>query len=401
MNKFDKKIMKLAKQTKCPTDTEYEERIGQLLKNLEDKPDLSSKKRISFSKAAIAACSFAAAVLISIPASAKISSYVKERMSQMSEDELGNYMEASDQKNMTREHSTEALTYSRELSEEERTRYKDLFEKYENEGLFPENDLPVVDQVEKPVEIKYPFYETYNYKYYLPDRTLTDEELLEMIDFLHKIDYAASHTEAAQKTIQAQQDFFAHPYPGDGDLSEDEAVRIATFYLEKLLDKDCSSMETLVEFCFGYCEIDGEYGDYMVTFKASNEESYVLYISRKKGCLTYAYYILNGINYGAYQGTSAPVDEQLFRARYESAKAMLTGILDPDISIAQGRIQYYTDDNGDVEYGYVYYEFTLSNNYVYSFGYNIQADLFSRLHLVSTEGSSSAYYDAVIISMEP
>lgn len=401
MNKFDKKIVKLAKQAHCPTDRVYDERIEELLKSLEHKPDTASQKGISFSKIMIAACSFAAALLVSIPASARISSYVKERMSRISEQELENYIDAADQENMTKQHSIEALTYSRELSAEEQIRYDALFEKYENEGLFPENDLPIIDQAEESAEIEYPFYETCNFEYYLPDRALTDEELLELIDFSHKLDYATSHNEAAQNIIQAQQEFFAHPNPGENDLSEDEAVKIAASYLDKLSDKDCSSMETSVEFCFGYCEIDGEYGDYMVTFKANDEESYIVCISRKKGSLTYAYYILNGVNYAAYNGTSAPVDEPLFHARYESAKAKLTQILDPDISITESSYEYYTDENGDVEYGYVYYIFKLSNGYVYSMGYNIQDDIFPRLHLVTTDGSYQALYDAVVVPMEP
>ncbi|MBO5487837.1 MAG: hypothetical protein J5988_13095, partial [Eubacterium sp.] len=281
MNKFDKEIIKLAKKSKCPVSIEYYERIDSLLKNLKDKPVGVTKGQTPFSlfRACAAVCSLAAIIMISMPVCAKLGSYVKERMLQMSNEELESYMEASDQNNMTAAHNVEALTYSRELSEEELIRYNDLFEKYENEGLFPEHDLPVVEKIQDSTTTEYPLYETSSYKCYLPERTLTDEELLQMIDFVHKLDYATSQTAEAQEILNNQKEYEANPHPDENDLSEETAIAAASSYLEKILNKDCSSMEKSIEFWFGNGTSGEGYGEYLITFKAGDAESYLVSIS--------------------------------------------------------------------------------------------------------------------------
>ncbi|MBO5054931.1 MAG: hypothetical protein J6C64_01050 [Lachnospiraceae bacterium] len=403
MNKFDKEIIKLAKKSKCPVSIEYYERIDSLLKNLKDKPVGVTKGQTPFSlfRACAAVCSLAAIIMISMPVCAKLGSYVKERMLQMSNEELESYMEASDQNNMTAAHNVEALTYSRELSEEELIRYNDLFEKYENEGLFPEHDLPVVEKIQDSTTTEYPLYETSSYKCYLPERTLTDEELLQMIDFVHKLDYATSQTAEAQEILNNQKEYEANPHPDENDLSEETAIAAASSYLEKILNKDCSSMEKSIEFWFGNGTSGEGYGEYLITFKAGDAESYLVSISRETGILTCVTFILNGKNYAAYQGTSAPADEQLFYSHYETAKAILTGLLDPDISIVESICEYRTDDSGYVENGYIYYIFTLSNGYIYSIGYNMEDDIYPRLYLIDTNGSYGALPDNIILPMEP
>lgn len=403
MNKFDKKIVKLAQKSKCPVSIEYYERINSLLKKLKDKPDAVTEARSPFSyfRVCAAVCSLAAVILISMPVCAKLSSYVKERMLQMSGEELENYMDASSQENMTAARNTEALSYSRDLSQEELIRYNDLFEKYENEGLFPEHDLPVVEKIQDSQTIEYPLYETCSYKYYLPERTLSDEELLQMIDFVHKLDYATSQTREAQEILNDQKEYEANPYPDENDLSEETAIAAASSYLEKILNKDCSSMEKSIEFWFGSGSSGEGYGEYLITFKANDAESYLVSISRETGILTYVTFILNGKNYSAYQGTSAPADEKLFYSHYETAKAILTSFLEPDISIVESTCEYRTDDSGYVENGYIYYIFTLSNGYIYSIGYNMEDDIYPRLYLITADGSYGALPDNIILPMEP
>lgn len=402
MNKFDKKIIKLAKKSKCPVSIEYYERIDSLLKKLEDKPVEAAKGKTPFSlfRACAALCSLAAVILISMPVCAKLSSYVKERMLQMSSEELESYMEASDQNNMTAT-NVEALTYSRELSEEELIRYNDLFEKYENEGLFPKHNLPVIDKVQDFPETDAPFYETSSYKYYLPERTLSDEELLQMIDFVHKLDYSTSQTKEAQEILNNQKEYETNPYPDEGDLSEETAIAAASSYLEKILNKDCSSMEKSIEFWFGSGTSGEGYGEYLITFKAGDAESYLVSISRETGILTYVTFILNGKNYSACQEAAAPADEQLFYSHYETAKAILTCFIEPDITIEKGVCEYRTDGSGYVENGYIYYIFTLSNGYVYSIGYNMEDDIYPRLYLITADGNYGALPDNIILPMEP
>ena len=125
MNHFDKKIRQIAKNTPCPTSKEYDEKFNHTLKKIK-KQSLSASSRktssFSFPKAGIAACGVAVLVLIALPVSAKVSDYVKERMEQMSDEEQAQYTAANDTANMTKEHDTEALQYSRELTDDENSR---------------------------------------------------------------------------------------------------------------------------------------------------------------------------------------------------------------------------------------------------------------------------------------
>lgn len=77
--------------------------------------------------------------------------------------------------------------FSRELSIEEKARYDELERKYEKEGLFPEKEVKTVGQKDLIGE-GVTFYSR-ECMYYLPEEELTDEELLQIIDFTHKAIY--------------------------------------------------------------------------------------------------------------------------------------------------------------------------------------------------------------------
>ncbi len=77
--------------------------------------------------------------------------------------------------------------FSRELSISEKARYEELERKYEVEGLFPEKKVNVVSQKDLIGE-GVAFYSG-ECVYYLPEEILTDEDLLQIIDFTHKAIY--------------------------------------------------------------------------------------------------------------------------------------------------------------------------------------------------------------------
>lgn len=81
--------------------------------------------------------------------------------------------------------------YSRELSQAESQRYKELKEQYENEGVYPEQELNIIKTLDEYAGSGVAFCEE-NSKYCLPDDGLSDMELLQVIDFEHKIDYCFS-----------------------------------------------------------------------------------------------------------------------------------------------------------------------------------------------------------------
>lgn len=78
--------------------------------------------------------------------------------------------------------------YSRELSQTESQRYEELKERYEREGIYPDPEVSIIKKEDDYTGIGVAFCEE-NSTYCLPDRELSDLELLQIIDFDHKISY--------------------------------------------------------------------------------------------------------------------------------------------------------------------------------------------------------------------
>lgn len=401
MKKLDKEIRKMAKQTQCPVSREYEERMDSLLNNLtkESTTEQKSIRTFSLPKTAFAACVLGAVVLVSVPVAAKVSSMVTERMEAMSKNQQNEYADAQDSKNMTKAHETESVQYSRELSAEENTRYNEFLQKYE-EGLFPEGELQMVDKLKENAEIAKPVYEVWNREIYLPERDLTDEELLEIIDFHQKSAYSVSHTAKAQEVIDAQQAFLANPNPGEDDLSEEEAIAKASAYLEAMCGMEAEKMGKTVEFVMGDDMENGKYGSYAVTFKGSDDKSYEVAVTRETGTLSHIWFYVGEGNCGSRTWLPVAVDEEICTSAYEKARNIIADMY-PDANITGGTCGYTVDEDGNSKYGNLSFDVIINNNFVYNFTYAIEDDTFVSLFKTSyDEEQSSSPEDYVVKTME-
>lgn len=141
----------------------------------------------------------AAAVLIAalagaaaVPVRALVNSIVRERMEQMPVEEKDTYAET------LTEQQVSAGGLSREYTPKERERYREMGQKYQD-GIFPEGEVTKVDTVQETEAHEF-CYLTSTDTFYLPERELTDEELLQIIDFTVKREYAwAEHYEKEHK----------------------------------------------------------------------------------------------------------------------------------------------------------------------------------------------------------
>lgn len=87
----------------------------------------------------------------------------------------------------------EANELNRLYTAEEKARYAQLEDAYETGGLFPESELSCLSEG-SAYDGNGVALDTSTRTIYLPDRELTDEELLEIIDFNHKLDYSIYQT---------------------------------------------------------------------------------------------------------------------------------------------------------------------------------------------------------------
>ena len=83
----------------------------------------------------------------------------------------------------------DADRYSREMLGEEEEKFRELKEKYEREGLFPQKEIACVE-TEKDVAPGELCYCYENGMFYLPERELSEEELLQIVDFQYKARYS-------------------------------------------------------------------------------------------------------------------------------------------------------------------------------------------------------------------
>ena len=401
MNKLDKEIREMAKQYKGPENAGYEARIDHLLERIKGTQANSEGKKVSMfypSKAGFAACVLCAALLIGVPVAAKVNSVVTERMQEMSRKEQKKIEEANDYKNMTREHDTEGLAFSRELSGEETQRFDELWNKYEEEGLFPDGELKMVDKLEGDEEISSLVYETWNREIFLPASELTDEEMLQIIDFEHKSAYVVENSEGSKKARAAQAEFNENPNPGENDLSKDEAVAKASAYLKAMYDVDADGMDKSAEFGIGFCSTldNGQYGEWDVEFKGSDGWSYVVAVSRQTGKIANIHLYKEEAFVGGFGGSPAPINERIYTPVYEKAKSILNSMY-PDIEITDGSVLYGKGEDGYTRNRFLEIVFFTKDSYQYTFQYALDDEVFSYL-LVYDESNYDGWVNCLLDS---
>ncbi|MBP5601060.1 MAG: hypothetical protein J6X48_12445 [Lachnospiraceae bacterium] len=154
---------------------------------------------------------------------------VQMRMEAMPETEIHEY--ALDLENDTGVTIDDA--YSRKLSDEEALKVAELERKYNAEGQYPEGDVARVATLAE-WDGKSVCYVEEDHKLHLPE-TMTDEDLLEFIDYSTKKDYVMEQ-EAKEVT-----DNTPSPYVTLEGTSEADLVKAARPALEKLFGNDVAS----------------------------------------------------------------------------------------------------------------------------------------------------------------
>ena len=190
---------------------------------------------------ATAAAAFVLIVgVVSFPVRAVVTSLVRERMESIPKEEV------QEINNMVQSKPTEADTFSREYSDSEKERDKLLWQAYKD-GKFPENVIAQVDDAEDAPEGTVCYIRSTGV-FNLPTQEMTDEEMLEIIDFQHKMSYAVSQSTAAQEAraeMEAEEKQWRERIQAAGGISEEEAIEIAAKQMEIELGERAEGKEIL------------------------------------------------------------------------------------------------------------------------------------------------------------
>ena len=174
---LDRKLYKMAEQEQMAISEDLDARVDDILQHLE-KSGRGSRHHYSFRRAAI----LAAACLVLASATVAASGMYQARMENMNHEKLEEYFAQLQEANVS------ADTYSRPMTESETARLEELRQAYLEQGYFPKKELTLIDSPEK-YKKGVAFYAERS-TFFLPEKELTDEQLLELIDFKEKREYS-------------------------------------------------------------------------------------------------------------------------------------------------------------------------------------------------------------------
>lgn len=168
-------------------------------------------------------------LLISVPVGAMVQGYM-QRMVSMEDGQIKEYLSE------LKESQADADSYSRQLTSEEQERKEELLVFYEAGERYPEREITAIREVTQVLKDRVCFLVD-DSKFYLPEQRLSDEDLLEIIDFYHKRDYslAQNHTQEAEKEIR------------QAGVSTDEILNMASKWVRKIYGEDVKNWERKVE----------------------------------------------------------------------------------------------------------------------------------------------------------
>nr|WP_279282659.1 M56 family metallopeptidase [Clostridium sp. MD294] len=118
---------------------------------------------------------------------------------------------------------------TRDLTDFEQQRLKLLREQYIYYGIRPQKELPLEEGTQE-------FYIDFNNKiYHYPERELTEEELLQLVEWRLKVNYALS--------LRYKESIPAFAITSSNDITQQKAIDIAKQNIENLFDIDTSELQ--------------------------------------------------------------------------------------------------------------------------------------------------------------
>lgn len=181
-------------------------------------------------------------------------------------------------------------------------------EEYESKGVYPEESLLEIKDSSQIISSRICF-EPDTSTFYLPERELTDEDMLELIDFYNIRD----------NVLSGQKPEETYDMTGVDEITEEEAESIAKDLLQKLYDADTDNMKVEVDYQQG---TDGE---------ESFSTDYLFFTDEKTG------------------------------EQYEAADKMARVFLGNTEDWKDSKTTYLVSEDGSVRNGVVNYEFTAQN----------------------------------------
>ncbi|MCM1264164.1 MAG: hypothetical protein NC313_15745 [Butyrivibrio sp.] len=176
-DKFEQKLFEMAEQENMIVPDAVYTKVEDTLVGV---PKHKGIFRMNWKKSLVLAA--ACVMMFSITVSATVG-VLRERMEAMNEQEMEEYFANIYTAKIG------ADTYNRPYTAEEKARMKELRVSYEEAGLFPEKALKMISAPQEYNGSGVAFFGD-TATFFLPDGEMSDEELLQIIDFMYKRDYS-------------------------------------------------------------------------------------------------------------------------------------------------------------------------------------------------------------------
>ena len=176
-DEFEQKLFNMAAGEEMILPESMYKKINDTLVSL---PEQKKIFKMTWKKSIVLAATLM--TLMSVTVSAAVSAY-KQRMEAMNQQEMEEYFVNIYSSKIGNDN------YNRSYTANETARMKELRESYEQEALFPEGMLTMISEPSQYKGRGVSFYGN-TATFFFPEAEMNDEELLQIIDFLHKRDYS-------------------------------------------------------------------------------------------------------------------------------------------------------------------------------------------------------------------
>lgn len=262
-SRADRQFRRMAKRSNYPQSEDMEKKVNVLLEELTGRQ--GNDKQYTIYRRAVIACMAVIVVGVLVKPTAAAVNYVAKRMQQVPETTQEKLYE--EQQNAQ---GDEAIRYSRALSEQEQQRYDQLFAEYEKNGKMPEKELFTEDTYSGTKD--YPVYTTKDRRLWLPERDLTDEEMLQIIDYYHVVDYSLQNEN--QKKQALTEETSTEVTGSDKEIVQQQAITL----LETTFGVDAESFKIEVS-----SDVQGQEDEelYVVDFLQEDHLMYEIYFQKQ------------------------------------------------------------------------------------------------------------------------
>ncbi|MBS5958218.1 MAG: hypothetical protein KIC73_15045 [Clostridiales bacterium] len=299
-------------------------------------------------------------ILLCTPVMAQVRESLKQWLSHMTQKEI------KERYDSFQNSEGEAYQYSRELNWNERLREDQLKSLYKKGERFPKGSLMILKQGEK-VNPDTIIYDEKHSTWYFPSRELTDEELLEMIDYTYKLNYSIG-------VINESDEITDNTEPVNTVITEEQALETAKNYIEAAYEVKADPERMFVE--------DNTSGYYTIKYsgletKEGYKQDCSITVSSQNGTLDSVFYDDRAYNASCSQTGEFPN----WQVWYEKGKAVLANITGGSTIKKSYYLVYYGGDNSKISTRKIHYLYELENGDTYSMGFNYEKGILQTMRV--------------------